>query len=373
MRLASTAYNPVTGAYTAQIEAVTKILDTSWDANKTTASTLYYFEKALSASDSAIIGGIDDVSTVWEEGTYWANNTNSVTPDGELSVYTYTREGPPLNYRIPYSFWRIGVEFTKRQIDYLANASLSRYDLIQTEFNMKIKNLMGVQNRMLLNAPGAPAYGTGTFLVPDQIWDIFGMRNILNNANPFYTNVRPVTLELSCINTAGAVIPVDGMYATFSAWQSLARANNEAVPTLLFAPENARQNFVSEMVNVYASGPGAGARVVAANQGSSNMTDFKFHFDNVDFMEWGNGIGVVFEPLLPGGGAGVAGNEFLFVNPDNWQWKWHNDHYYTFDPFEKGGQNNPNMIWTNGYMHWVLGLDTPKGQERHTNVTLPVI
>lgn len=370
MRLASTAYNPVTGAYTAQIEAVTKILDTSWDANKTTASTLYYFEKALSASDSAVVGGIDDVSTLWEEGTYWANNTNSVTPDGELSAYTYTREGAPLNYRVPYSFWRIGVEFTKRQIDYLANASLSRYDLIQTEFNMKIKNLMGVQNRMVLGVATPPfGYGTGAFSVPDQVWDIFGIRTILNNANPFYTNVRPFTGELSCVNVAGTVIPAGGMYATFGGWQSLVRANNEAVPTLLFAPETCRQNFLNEMINVNANT----ANVVTANQGGGNMTDFQFRFNKVDYIEWGNSLSVVFEPLLPGAGPGVAGNEFLFVNPDNWQWQWHNDHYYTFDPFEKGGQNNPNLIWTNGYLHWVLKLDTPKGQARFTNVTMPVI
>jgi len=370
MRLASTAYNPITGAYTAQIEAVTKILDTAWDANKASASTLYYFSEMLQASDSAIYGGIDEVSTVWEEGTYWANNTNSVTPDGELSNYVYFREGPPLNYRVPYSFWRTGVEFTKRQIDYLANASLSRYDAIETEFNMKIKNLMTVHNRMLV---GDGVYGTGTFLPVDQIWDIFGMRTIMNNANPFYTNARPLTGELSCVNVANVVIPADGMFATFSGWQSLVRANNEGAPTVIIAPETARQNFVAEMVNVYASGGGGGARAVVGNQGGTAMNDFSFKFNSVDFIEWGNGLGVIFEPLLPGGGPGVAGNEFLFINPDTWEWKWHNNHYYSFDEFEKGGQNNPNLIWTNGYLHWVLHMKVPKGQARFTNVTLPVI
>jgi hypothetical protein len=374
MRLASTAYNPVTGAYTAQIEAVTKILDVAWDAGKATATTLYYFEKALEQSAEGLVGGIDEVSTVWEEGTYWYSNTNSVTPDGELSTYTYTREGAPKSYKVPYSFWRIGIEFTQRQIDYLANASLSRYDLVQTEFNMKTKNLMNVHNRMLINPVGAPAYGTGTFLLADQIWDIFGLRYHLNNANPFYTNVRPGSGELNCVNVPAGVIPANGMYATFSNWQSQVRANNEAAPTLLIAPEICRQNFVSEMINVYAGGPGgAGARAVGANQGGQNMTDFKFNFDHVDFIEWGNGINVILEPLMPGTGAGQADNEFLFVNPNDWEMKWHNNRYYTFDPFRAGGQNQPNIIWSNGYLHWVLHGKNPKGQLRAVSQTVPVV
>ena len=127
------------------------------------------------------------------------------------------------------------------------------------------------------------------------------------------------------------------------------------------------------MVNVYASGQGAGAINVNANQGGSNMTDFKFNFDKVDFIEWGNGINVILEPLMPGSGAGVADNEFLFINPNDWEWKWHNNRYYTFDPFEKGGQNNPNIIYSNGYMHWMLHEKNPKGQLRATTVTVPVI
>lgn len=369
MRLAQTAYNPATGAYTAQIEAVTKITGMAWDANKSSASTLYYFSEILRNTPDAGFGPVDNVSTVWEENTYWTANTNSVTPDGELSNYTYTREGPPTNYRVPYSFWRNGIEFTKRQIDFLADAKNARYDTIQTEFNQKFKNFMTVQNRMILNAPGAPAYGTGAFLPADQVWDIFGMRNITNNANPYYTTaVRPVTGELNCVNVAGAVVPANGMYQTFSTWQSLVRANNEPVPELLIAPENSRGNFVSEMVNVYAT---AGARAVQANQGGSNMTDFRFAFDGVDFMEWGNKLKIIFEPLMPGGGASTATNEFLFLNPSTWELKWIPGAYYDFDPFEKGGQNNPNMFWSNIYLHWVLHMMVPKGQARFTTVTLP--
>jgi hypothetical protein len=372
LRLAQTAYNPATGAYTAQIEAVTKILGMAWDANKASASTLYYFSKILQNTPEAKFGPVEDVSTVWEEGTYWDINTNSVTPDGELSNYTYTREGPPINYRIPYSYWRNGIEFTKRQIDFLANARNARYDTIQTEFNQKFKNFMWVQNRMLLFAPGAPAYGTGTFLPADQIWDIFGMRFIMNNAAAYYsTAVRPVTGELNCINVAGTVIPANGMYATFSAWQSLVRANNEPVPELLIACENSRQNFVAEMVNVYAGGPGgAGARAVNMNEPNAGL---RFAFDGVDFMEWGNQLSIIFEPLMPGGGPATATNEFLFINPSTWELKWIPGAYYDYDQFREGGQNNPNIFWSNMYLHWVLHMMVPKGQGRFTTVTLPAV
>lgn len=373
-RLAQSAYNAATGAYTAQIEAVTKILGLAWDANKSSASTLYYFSEILKNSEGKY-GEVDNVSTVWEEGTYWTNNTNSVTPDGELSNYVYTREGAPTNYRVPYSYWRNGIEFTKRQIDFLADAKNARYDTIQTEFNQKFKNFMWVQNRMLLFAPGAPAYGTGTFMPADLVWDIFGMRYITNNANPYYTTaIRPVTGELNCVNVAGTVIPANGMYATFSNWQSLVRANNEPAPELLIAPEVARQNFVTEMINVYAGGPGgAGARAVNASQGGSNMTDFKFMFGGIDFVEWGLGLKVIMEPLMPGTGASAADNEFLFLNPDTWELKWIPGAYYDFDSFEKGGQNNPNIFYSNIYLHWVLHMMVPKGQARFTNVQLPAV
>lgn len=370
MRLAQTAYNPITGAYTAQIEAITKILDMAWDANKATASSLYYFSQILQGTSDAVYGPVDDVSTVWEEGTYWLNNANSVTPDGELSNYTYFREGAPTNYRIPYSFWRVGIEFTKRQIDFLANSKNPRYDLIQTEFNAKYKNMMWVQNRMLVNPVGAPAYGTGTFLPADQIWDIYGYRYIMNNANPYYTIApRPVTGELNCVNVGAAAIPAGGLFATISGWQSQVRNNNEPIPPVVFACENSRQNFVADMVNVYA----ATGQLVAANQGGGNMKDFGFLFEGVDFIEWGNKMVVIFEPLLTGGGATAANNEFYLVNPSDWEWKWIPGANYDYDEFEKGGQNNPNIFWSNMYLHWVLHMKVPKGQLRAINQTLPAI
>lgn len=371
MRRADTGFNPATGAFVAQIEATPKILTDAWDANKGTASTLYYFTKILEATAGAKYGPADSVSTLWNEGTYWANNVTSVTPDGEASVYTYIREAAPIAYRFPFSFWRSGIEFDKRQIDFLANAQNARYDMIQTEFNAKFKDMMNVQNLQML---GVAPHGLGTWDAINLNWGIFGLRTITNNANPYYSiTPRPVTGELNCINVAGAVIPADGMYATFSNWQSLIRANNEPTPGLIIAPETSRQNFVAEMVNVYASGPGAGARVVAAQSGGDNSTDFRFRFDQVDFMEWGVNLSVIFEPNLPGAGAGAANNEFLLLNPSTWELIYIPDAYYSFDQFREGAQNNPNVFWSNIYLHWALHMKVPKSQGRFTTVTLPVI
>ena len=369
MRTASTILGA--GVLGTMIEAVSTILDDCWDANKSNANTLYYLQEAIKASDTGSVRTLEqgEISTMIERGTYWDNNQMTVTFDSEQPNYNYVREGPPREYMYPYSCSRDGIQFTRMQIEFLANSPNRRYDLIQTEFNAKMKGFMTWQNRQILFAPGAPALGTGAYVPAFDIWDIYGARQILNNATLYYNVARPGTGELWCTNTAGTVVGANGLYPQISRWQSAARNNNEPVPTILVAPEWSRQNFISEMQNVYASAA-AGVRQVFATQDNNNL---RFRFDGVDFMEWGNEFGVIFEPLMPGGGAQAVNNEFLFINPNYVDVKYLPGRDFAFDPFDKGGMANPNVYFTNIYLGWVVHWKVPKAHQRHTGVTLPAV
>lgn len=308
-------------------------------------------------------GPAKGISGPVQSNSYDDNDVNHAEFGGEFDDYDYHMRGGRTPYKWAFSQNRNGIKFSSEMIEYNANAEIRRAEIMENEETDTMKECMERINHLLLGVNGI---GTGNFIFGHNTPDIWGLRTIALNTNPYY-DINPRPAELNFVNQNGIAPPANGFASEMFRVQELVAANHEPLPILLIAPLSCRRYMLHENIN-----PMRSINIDVSK--SQTSWDEGVIQNEVKMTYLNNEIFVIYDADMPGSGPGHADNEFLLLNPEKIEVQYMPGRFLEKPYYKTWEQTSNPLTYVGDIFFWFyLHVMSPKSHAYMYEYTLPVI